>query len=162
MTQTEGSTIAGMPVPPGGTPPRRREYLWSFAKRHDEPLSEHFSLREFHCGCTSGRCHHTLVHPKLVESLQTLRSMLAQPLVITSGYRCPAYNRTVGGRPRSFHTRGMAADVLCRDDTELAELARAAARIPAVGAIGRYPQRHFVHLDVRPREADGRITEWSG
>lgn len=145
-------------APPG--PPPQRERLWLFGKDETGRLSEHFRVEEFHCGCAGADCHLTLLHPHLVSALQTLRSRLGRPLRLTSGYRCQRHNRQVGGRRRSYHTRGMAADVACASPEALEELARAAAEVPAVGAIGRYPLRSFVHLDVRPRRAGGPVT-WS-
>jgi uncharacterized protein YcbK (DUF882 family) len=87
--------------------------------------------------------------------------MLARPLILSSGFRCKTHNQRVGGRPRSFHLRGMAADILCAGYGEVSELAEAARRIPAVGAIGSYPAKGYVHLDLRRRAANGGIVEWS-
>ena len=151
---------AGLP-PAAEGPAGRREHVWLFPKRKNEALSENFELREFACRCGSARCHFTLVHSKLVETLQTLRQMLARPLILTSGFRCPGYNRVVGGRARSFHTTGMAADILCLEAGHLEELAENAQRIPAIGGIGRYPLRKFVHLDVRVRTDSEAPQIWS-
>ncbi len=150
----------GSEEPPPSLGLERRESLWVFSKSGDERLSANFSLREFHCRCHSGRCHMTLVHPRLVESLQTLRELLARPLLLSSGYRCISYNRIVGGRARSYHTRGMAADVLCPHPEHLEELAEQVGGIPSIGGIGIYPLRRFVHLDVRPRLKDGLPERW--
>lgn len=138
-----------------------REQVWLFPKFEAGALSAHFDLREFRCHCKASRCHLTLVHPHLLEALQTLRQALGRPLLLTSGYRCASYNRVVGGRARSFHTRGMAADVACQELSQLRQLAEAAGRIAAIGGIGEYPLRHFVHIDVRPREFSGLPTRWS-
>jgi hypothetical protein len=149
----------GMPGAPALDIPRER--LWLFPKIETGELSSDFDLREFKCRCKSSRCHMTLVHPKLVESLQTLRDALARPLMLISAFRCTPYNRIVGGKPRSYHTRGMAADVLCQDLDQVRELAEAAGRVGAIGGIGEYPIRRFVHIDVRPREYSGLPTRWS-
>ncbi|MBR3021118.1 MAG: peptidase M15 [Bacteroidaceae bacterium] len=42
--------------------------------------------------------------------LDPLREHLAQPIVITSGYRCRDLNHDVGGSPTSQHLLGLAAD----------------------------------------------------
>ena len=141
--------------------PQSRETLWLFSRSAREQLSANFYLREFACRCQSGRCHMTLVHPRLIETLQTLRDLSARPLIVTSGFRCKTHNKIVGGRPRSYHTRGMAADILCRQLEQVEELALAAADIPAVGGVGRYPSRLFVHIDVRPREPFTAPATWS-
>lgn len=43
--------------------------------------------------------------------LQPLRDHYGQPVKISSGYRCPALNKAVGGVPTSQHMRGQAADI---------------------------------------------------
>lgn len=48
----------------------------------------------------------------LVENvLDPLRNAWGRPLTVTSGYRCPALNKAVGGSKTSHHMRGMAADI---------------------------------------------------
>jgi hypothetical protein len=141
-----------------GTP---RELLWLFPKQGDTRLTANFSLREFHCGCQNGDCYSTLLHPRLLDTLQTLRDVLARPVVITSGYRCRSHNDRTGGRPRSFHLRGMAADIACSGLARIEELLEAARRIPGVGGLGSYPGKGYVHLDIRRRGADAPIVEWS-
>ena len=137
------------------------ETVWLYPKLDDFQITANFALREFHCRCRKKSCHFTLVHPKLVESLQTLRDRLTRPLFLTSGFRCRIYNRIVGGSLRSYHTRGMAADVLCAGGEDWEELAGAAADVPAIGGIGRYPGRGVIHLDVRPRERGELPIAWS-
>ena len=138
-----------------------KQSIWLFPKSEIARFTPNFVLREFHCRCQERGCHFTLVHPRLVESLQTLRERLARPLILSSAFRCRAYNRIVGGTLRSYHTRGMAADVVCGIPEELEELAAAAVEIPAVGAVGRYPLRAMVHIDVRPRGSDAIPLQWS-
>ncbi len=43
--------------------------------------------------------------------LDPLRRAWGRPVTVTSGYRCHALNRAVGGSPTSHHLRGMAADI---------------------------------------------------
>ena len=51
----------------------------------------------------------------LVERVRDpLRERWQSPIYITSGYRCPALNRKVGGVENSYHTRGMAADITAK------------------------------------------------
>ena len=47
--------------------------------------------------------------------LQPLRDYLGEPVVISSGYRCPSLNFTIGGASNSQHMKGEAADIKCRD-----------------------------------------------
>ena len=46
-----------------------------------------------------------------VEVLQPIREALGQPIVISSGYRCPELNKAVGGVKNSQHLLGQAADI---------------------------------------------------
>lgn len=43
--------------------------------------------------------------------LDPLREAYGKPIAVSSGYRCPALNRVVGGAPTSQHLRGEAADI---------------------------------------------------
>lgn len=46
-----------------------------------------------------------------VEVLQPIRDAWGKPIVVTSGYRCPALNKAVGGVANSQHIYGQAADI---------------------------------------------------
>ena len=46
-----------------------------------------------------------------VDVLQPIREAWGQPIVVTSGYRCPALNKAVGGVNGSQHLLGQAADI---------------------------------------------------
>ena len=49
---------------------------------------------------------------KLIENvLDPLREAYGKPIVVTSGYRCPALNKAVGGSKTSDHMIGCAADM---------------------------------------------------
>lgn len=77
-------------------------------------------------------------------------------LRISSGFRCRTYNARVGGAPSSYHTLGMAADIVVRD-IDMEELARKAALVRSFldGGIGTYAG--WVHVDVR-----GYGRRWRG
>lgn len=115
-------------------------------------LSKNFNSYEFRCGL--GRpcsCQTTLIDKKLVEILQMIRDHWPGHAVhITSGYRCPAYNRSVGGATGSYHSKGMAADITV-DGVAPREVAKYAESIGVLG-IGLYETSadgYFVHVDTR-------------
>lgn len=115
-------------------------------------LSTNFNSYEFRCGL--GRpcsCQTTLIDEKLVEILQKIRNHWpGHALHITSGYRCPSYNRSVGGATGSYHSKGMAADITV-DGVAPKEVAKYAESIGVLG-IGLYETQadgFFVHVDTR-------------
>lgn len=50
--------------------------------------------------------------------LDPLREAYGKPIIITSGYRCDALNKAVGGVPTSEHRLGMAADIVGTPNTK--------------------------------------------
>lgn len=54
---------------------------------------------------------------KLVtEVLQPIRDAFGEPILVSSGYRCPALNKAVGGVANSDHRYGCAADIKTKSD----------------------------------------------
>ncbi len=117
-------------------------------------LSKNFSTWEFKCR----HCGKVAVAPALSEALQELRNLADVPVRIISGYRCPEHNSNCGGAKRSYHMRGMAADVVIDGKTvyQTLDLVR---QVPAFdeGGIGLYERHGFVHCDVR-----GKPARWGG
>jgi uncharacterized protein YcbK (DUF882 family) len=74
-------------------------------------LDENFTLLEF--ANTKDGFAVKMPDYTLVRKLQTLRSIVGS-INITSGYRTPTFNASVGGSPTSYHMQGLAVD--CRFD----------------------------------------------
>lgn len=115
-------------------------------------LSKNFNSYEFRCGL--GRtcaCQTTLIDEALVDMLQRIRDHWpGHALHITSGYRCPVYNRSVSRATGSYHSKGMAADITV-DGVVPREVAKYAESIGVLG-IGLYETQadgFFVHVDTR-------------
>ena len=51
--------------------------------------------------------------------LEPLRKQVNEPVIISSGYRCPQLNRAVGGSPTSQHMTGEACDIHHSDPQKL-------------------------------------------
>lgn len=126
-------------------------------------LSNNFSRWEFSCRCG---CGFDRIKPELVKQVQRFRDLLRfaaeeeVPLRVTSGCRCPAHNAAIGGAKNSFHTQGMAVDFIF-DYDHVISAGRMISRANEIGlmkvaGIGVYPDRDFVHLDIRP----GNLTTW--
>lgn len=55
----------------------------------------------------------------LVENvLDPLREAYGKPIIVTSGFRCKALNKAVGGASNSQHLTGEAADIRTQSDTK--------------------------------------------
>jgi hypothetical protein len=84
-------------------------------------LSPHFTLEEMTVSPDAVR--HGLdntpppsVMPALertAQGLERVRAALANPIIVTSGYRSSAVNALAKGSPNSQHMRGEAADFIC-------------------------------------------------
>ena len=97
-------------------------------------LSEHFSLGEFTCSATAramgivndpGSSEIANLRFLCQEVLEPARKVLGEPLHVTSGFRCLALNRAVGGVAQSYHVRGLAADLHVDSADHAARLADA-------------------------------------
>lgn len=91
-------------------------------------LSEHFTLEELTRSATArarGIDNTPTERDKAnlkrlaTEVLEPLRKMAGVPITVTSGYRCYALNKAVGGAATSQHLRGEAADIKCADNKAL-------------------------------------------
>lgn len=64
--------------------------------------------------------------------LQPLRNIYQKPIIISSGYRCAALNKIVGGVANSYHLQGNAADIRIHSLEEAKELFAILKEIPSV------------------------------
>ena len=94
-------------------------------------LTEHFTLSEFVRSNTATNRHiDNTPTPEVVDNLRALCRNVLEParvafgakIYITGGYRCPALNKAVGGKPTSQHLRGEAADLQVRGVENLRRL----------------------------------------
>ena len=85
-------------------------------------LTEHFTLEELVKSDTAARlgidntptpeaCAN--LQRLAIEVLEPLRLLLGVPVIVSSGYRCAALNKAVGGMRTSQHQKGQAADLVC-------------------------------------------------
>ena len=110
---------------------------------------KNFSEWEFFCGCG---CERQQMDSRFIALLQSIRDNIHTPMRISSGYRCPRYNRMLGGTEDGPHTTGKAADILMYGD-DAYELIESAME-HYVHGIGVHQKdahdKRFVHLDMMP------------
>lgn len=113
-------------------------------------IGPHFKYAEFVCK-HCGKLPQGGMDPVLILKLEILRLLLGdKPIIITSGYRCPAHNKAVNGAPRSQHLYGRAADIIV-PGVDPAAVAAAAESVFWDGGLGRY--KGFTHVDNREFKA---------
>ena len=137
-------------------------------------LTTHFSLAEFTASDTAARrgIDNTLpaglidAARQTCEMLESIREHLSTvagkpiPVLITSGYRAPAVNLAVGGKPTSDHTRAQAADIKAPAFGTPREVAQ--ALLPHIDGLGIGQLIHefgaWVHVSTRrPDRAVNRV-----
>lgn len=115
-------------------------------------LSAHFNAKEFRCKC--GKTHDTELNPKLVDNLEKLYRVLGcSKIIVTSGYRCSAHDKAVGGNGTGQHTKGNAADIICYgQDGNIISTKKVACKAQDIGfgGIGNIDRTYTaIHVDVR-------------
>ena len=155
-------------------------------ENEDVRVSPHFRLKQFLCKQPAGSRKYVVLNERLLLALENVLARVneagyrATTFHVMSGYRTPAYNRSLGNVRYSQHQWGAAADIFLdengdgvmddlngdgrsdiRDAEMLYRLIDAAAARPEaqglIGGIGKYRSTAahgpFVHVDVRDRRA---------
>jgi hypothetical protein len=145
-------------------------------------VSPHFRLKHFLCKQASGYPKYLVLNERLLLALEHVLDLVneaghpASTFYVMSGYRTPAYNRSLGNVRYSQHQWGSAADIFLDEDGDgvmddlngdgradvrdadvVYRLIDAAADRPEtqglVGGLGKYrptaAHGPFVHVDVR-------------
>lgn len=120
----------------------------------DYKISPHFKLREFQ---SKDGADKVLISDELLAKLEELRAYLGGDGVATvginSGFRTEAYNRSIGGASGSRHTKGDAADVVCKQNGKRISGKLICALCQTLGFKGVALNKgsgYSVHLDMRP------------
>jgi hypothetical protein len=74
-------------------------------------ITPNFTLAEFQCQGMYCCGHTAAINYEVVKRLQKIRDIIAQKIVVTSGFRCRTHNQEVGGRVNSAHIYGLAVDI---------------------------------------------------
>lgn len=110
----------------------------------NEKVGQHFKVREFACRDGS---QVVFIDSHLVAILDILRCEVEKPVIITSGYRTPEWNKKCNGAKYSYHMRGMAADIRVGGMTAKEIANKLNEIIPDECGIIVY--KSWVHLDTR-------------
>ena len=95
---------------------------------------------------------------ELLAIMNVFRRWYGKPMIVTSGYRSPAYNLKIGGSPHSAHCRGRAIDI--KDDGTIKQFIK--DNIDWCERFGLYFE-HFdhtptwIHFTTRPPKSGRRF-----
>lgn len=94
---------------------------------------------------------------KLADYLDVIREKVGKPILISSGFRCPVLNKTVGGVANSQHLKGLAADLICADMESLEKVLRETGGFDQLIKEHRKGSKSFwYHVSVSPRNGKPR------
>ncbi|HHG90628.1 MAG TPA: DUF882 domain-containing protein [Devosia sp.] len=93
--------------------------------------------------------------PALRLAIWEFEGKFGKKIVVTSGYRTPWYNASVGGAASSLHMSCNAVDFFI-PGVPKSELIAFAKGLRNVGGLGCYAGRPYIHIDVRQRPAGYR------
>lgn len=116
-------------------------------------MQNYFTKEELSCKCGCGGT----VREDFHIFLNLIRGTAGVPMVISSGFRCKAYDLSIGGA--GVHPTGKAADVLCSGVAAHKILSAALAHgARGVGVMqkGKDHSKRFLHLDL----TEGKTRPW--
>ena len=133
-------------------------YRYSLKIDGEKNIAKNFKLKEFRC--KDGSDEILLDSSFVITKLQSIRDHFNKPVRINSAYRTVSYNESIGGAKNSYHTKGMAFDIVI-NGIDLDDLCKYAQSIGILGII-RY--NTFVHIDARTnlyfaRNNNGKVTK---
>ena len=112
---------------------------------------KHFSLNEFDSPDIESGGEN--MDQGFLDLLDEARSIADIPFKINSGFRTKEHNEKVGGKPKSSHLRGYAADIACNDSRSRHIIIDSllSAGFNRIGIA-----KSFIHVDNDP-EKDGDV-----
>lgn len=116
-------------------------------------INKYFEESEFACNDVD-KTSAPFIDDELVDVLTDVRVHFGKPVTITSSYRTPVYNKSVGGAEHSRHLYlddGAAADIQVKDTSPVDVALYLKKKYPDTYGIGCYNE--FVHIDTRSSKA---------
>lgn len=129
-------------------------------------MTSFFTSEEFACKCKNKHCEgkppKLAMQSTLVQALNRVREEFGQPITVTSGYRCPAHNKAIGGSPKSQHMLGTAVDIqpASGKPEDLERLYQLCLEEAAFTGVGDGRKKRFVHVDCRTLRPGEKRKEW--
>lgn len=109
-------------------------------------MAEYKYFTEAEFGALTPSCSLSDMDETFMRRLDFVRELTGQPLYVNCAYRSSEWDKEKGRSGNSYHCKGLAVDVRCKDSKYRARLV-AAAVVAGILGIGVYP--NFIHLDGR-------------
>ena len=136
-------------------------------------IAQYVSLEEYqcpHCGelppTFNGEL--LLVYSQLFDDFSVIRGQWGKAIPISSGYRCPKHNASIGGALLSAHIFGLALDLDVNPD-EVDDLNSLIEEVASHLRRGKYTEAgSFIHIDnayeifPRPKKSFIQGYRWFG
>jgi uncharacterized protein YcbK (DUF882 family) len=156
----KSSVIKGHHIQPGINFPKdasmaKESIQYSLSNDGDKNLSNNFKVSDFRSG---DRSDIILINPALISLLEKIREHFGKPVIITSGYRTPKYNKSIPNTANdSQHMYGNAADIKIQgiSPREIYNWMNGWHK----GGLGVYPT--FTHVDVRDTVGAQKMARWT-
>ena len=105
-----------------------------------------------------------LLHVLVEQLLDPIREAWGEPIVVSSGYRCPELNALVGGAQYSHHLLGCAADLIAGNRADHRRLFKLIVQMEQTGQI-RFTQLiaednyRWLHISYVPSDLRCQVLE---
>lgn len=111
-------------------------------------ISKYFSPKELKCKCGTCNSDGSEMSESFMRKMDVIRELCGFPLIVTSAYRCPAYNAKVSSTGENGpHTTGHAIDIKVSHEQAFIFLKIALAqKMTGVGVQQKGASR-FIHVD---------------
>lgn len=87
--------------------------LTSVRRNSDYQISPDFKEKEFFSKSPDFKKDNHVLDLSLIIGAQIIRDFVKNPVFVTSSYRTPLHNQSVGGSSDSYHLKSMALDLSC-------------------------------------------------
>jgi len=106
----------------------------------------YFTEKEMRCKCG---CNSVMMNPAFMYKLDDMRRQAGFPFIVTSGYRCPAYNDRISSTGRDGpHTTGKAVDIAVQGNEAHTVLKLAMEHGMKGIGVSQKGDSRFLHLDL--------------
>jgi len=118
-------------------------------------ISEYITRAEYECPCCGkfppdfDEDNPIELYSKLFDAFSVIRKKYGSPIKISSGYRCPAHNKAIGGNDISIHMFGLALDLDLPNVEETYKVAGIVEKQLPHLRMGLYiTNASFIHIDI--------------